>query len=156
MHEDHTTFNVTETFGFIERNDSTQQCLTVEVRHTPDTLAKNQFGLKWNAVKCNQQQTVLCEIRVETITYAWVPNWMAFVLIILTISSLLSLCVAAMCLTSRQPKKTRGKGSSEKSIYHADDLPPKYNDVIVNQGSTFEKYKNKGKEIIARIYVVKE
>ena len=93
MHKDHTTLNITETFGSIDRNYSTQQCLTVEVGHMSDSSARKQFGsfgLKWNAVKCNQQQTVLCEIRVETITYAWVPNWMAFVLIILTISSLLS------------------------------------------------------------------
>jgi hypothetical protein len=114
------------------------------------------LDLKWNAVRCNQQQTALCEIRVETVTYAWVPNWMAFVLIILTITSLFSLCVAAMCITSRQPKRSKDKGTNARNTYPENDLPPKYNDIIVTQGGSFEKYKNKGKELFAKIYLVRE
>ena len=112
------------------------------------------FTFAWNPVECNKpQQIVLCEIRVETVTYAWVPNWMAVVLIILTITSLFALCVGAMCITSTQ---TSRKSPLKSNSYHNNDLPPKYADVVVTNESTFSRYKNKGKELLAKIYIVKE
>ena len=146
---DYSTFNLTETFGTVERNDSTQQCLSVGVT----IKSEEGYNFKWKAVKCNQPQRVLCEVTLRTITYAWVPNWMALCLVVLTIGTLLSLCVAAMCLTSRPPKthEEKRKQSSEN------DLPPKYKDVVITDSrGTFDKYKNKGKEFFAKIYYVRE
>ena len=112
------------------------------------------FNFAWKPVECNKpQQTVLCEIRVETVTYAWVPDWMAVVLIILTITSLFALCVGAMCITSSQ---TSRQTTSKSNTYPNNDLPPKYTDVVVTNESTFNRYKNKGKELLAKIYIVKE
>ena len=88
-------------------------------------------------------------------TYGWIPNWMDLVLIILTITSLLALCVGAMCITSSQPSQ-RAKRASKTNSYPVNDLPPKYSDVIITNESTFDRYKNKGKELLAKIYIVKE
>ena len=150
---DHT---VQDFFDFVERNGSAQQCLTVSSLRQSKDNSTTLFDFTWNPVECNKaQQTILCEIRVETVTYAWVPNWMAIVLIILTITSLFALCVGAMCITSSQPSR-REKEATRANGHLPNDLPPKYSDVVVINESTFDKYKNKGKELLAKIYIVRE
>ena len=147
-------FTVHESFDIFERNDSTKQCLVVEgiAKSKYDSGSKIEFA--WKPVECNKpQQQILCEIRVDTVTYAWIPNWMAVVLIILTITSLFVLCVGGMCITSSQPSR---KVSSKQNCDPINDLPPKYSDVIITQESAFNKYKNKGRELLAKIYIVKE
>ena len=147
-------YTVQESFDIFERNDSTKQCLVVEGTTKPNYDSRTKFEYTWKQVECNKpQQTILCEIRVDTVTYAWIPNWMAVVLIILTITSLFVLCVGGMCITSGQPSR---KASSKQNCGPMNDLPPKYSDVIVTQESSFNKYKNKGRELLAKIYIVKE
>ena len=111
----------------------------------------------------DQKIDVLCEIRVETVTYAWVPNWLTITLLILTIVLLVTCCMAAMSYKQHQPRAYRGNANSTTGVTHgpANDLPPKYSEVTgigaTNQDQgTFEKYKTKGKEILAKVYVVRD
>ena len=68
-------------------------------------------------------------------------------------ASLFVLCVGGMCITSSQPSR---KVSSKQNCDPINDLPPKYSDVIITQESAFNKYKNKGRELLAKIYIIKE
>lgn len=135
------------------------QCLTVKATKN---VEEGTIMYDWEAVDCVGPQTdVLCEIRIETVTYAWVPNWLSITLIILTIVLLVTCCMAAMSYKHYKPRAYRGSDQSPQGMaYPTDDAPPKYSDVtgtIPNQEQgKIDKYKNKGKELLAKIYVVKE
>ena len=126
------------------------------------TAAPTRWQLEWIPIDCiGQNIDVLCEIRVETVTYAWVPNWLTITLLILTIVLLVTCCMAAMSYKQHQPRAYRGNGTAGVTHGPANDLPPKYSEVTgigaTNQDQgTFEKYKTKGKDILAKIYVVRD
>lgn len=142
-----------------------KQCLTVTRHYQSDNNATTppipHYG--WKAVNCvgNGYVDVLCEIRVETVTYAWIPNWLTITLVILTIVLLVTCCMAALSYKQYTPRPYRGSQQSPQvAAYPVDDAPPKYSEVTgvatnEDQGK-FDKYKNKGKEILAKIYVVKD
>ena len=69
--------------------------------------------------------------------------------------------MAAMSYKQHQPRAYRGNGTNGVTHGPANDLPPKYSEVTgigaTNQDQgTFEKYKTKGKDILAKIYVVRD
>ena len=129
----------------------------------------DDFQLTWTAVECNGQNDVLCEIRVETVTYyAWFyTNWLSVILMILTIILLVSLCVTALSYrSSRQTVyRSQGRRPTPNGTVHTtlpyNDAPPKYADVTGATANSAEegrldRYKNKGKELLAKVYVVKQ
>merc|ERR1712141_633752 len=166
----YTQINIANVFEGIP-NANTNQCLAL--RGVPDYIedetttaeapyqtatAPITWQLEWKPIDCvDQRIDVLCEIRVETVTYAWVPNWLTITLLILTIVLLVTCCMAAMSYKQHQPRAYRGNGTAGVTQGPANDLPPKYSEVtgIQDQG-TFEKYKTKGKNILAKIYVVRD
>ena len=176
---DYTQINITEVFEPIPNPDN-KQCLAL--RGVPDDVedetttsgtdvitrpyqtatAPISWQLEWIPIDCvGQKLDVLCEIRVETVTYAWVPNWLTITLLILTIVLLVTCCMAAMSYKQHQPRAYRGNGTAGVTHGPANDLPPKYSEVTgigaTNQDQgTFEKYKTKGKDILAKIYVVRD
>ena len=82
-------------------------------------------------------------------------------MIILTIVLLVTCCMAAMSYKHYNTRAYRGRDQSPQGMnYPRDDAPPKYSDVTgtsTNQEQgRLDKYKNKGKELLAKIYVVKE
>jgi len=107
----------------------------------------------------------ICEVRVVTVTYlTWFyTNWMAFLLVILTVLLLTGLCVTVF------KHKSGRTHYANRRVYRADarstadmgphrdlpayDEPPTYSDVtgIVTQETKMDKYKNKGKEILAKV-----
>jgi len=146
-------------------NEEDGQCLALTGTFKPDS--NNAYD--WNAVPClNQNMTSLCEIRVQTVTYAWVPNWLSITLIILTIILLVTCCMAALSYTKYKPttnRAYRANGNTNQNNttnnYHANDLPPKYSDVTgistsESQQKALDRYKNKGREMLAKIYVVRD
>ena len=140
-----------------------EQCLTVSRILYPDYSDEtDKYVYNWMTINCvNEPVDVLCEIRIETVTYAWVPNWLTITLLILTIVLLVTCCMAALSYKHYTPRPYRGSQQSPQvAAYPVDDAPPKYSDVTgvvttEDQGK-FDKYKNKGKEILAKIYVVKD
>jgi len=146
-----------------------KQCLRVKATFINKTEnLDEQYTYEWAAVPCMEPMDSLCEIRVQTVTYAWVPNWLSITLIILTIILMVTCCMAALSYTKYKPNTTRAyraNGSSNQNTtnnnYPANDLPPKYSDVtgisvVESQQSALDKYKNKGKEMLAKIYVVRD
>ena len=160
---DYTELNVNKiveemTGAGIPNNNEDKQCLAVRGIRFNDT-----FTYEWYPVKCVDHSNsieVLCEIRIETITYAWIPNWLTVILLILTLVLLVTCCVAAMSYKQHRPRTYRGRDqqSPQGASYPTDDLPPKYSDVtgLTTEQGKFDKYKNKGKEILAKIYVVND
>ena len=146
-----------------------EQCLTVGGKVSSYDVDDNDdiinviFTYEWKAVKCMNEIPikVLCEIRIETITYAWIPNWLTITLLILTLVLLVTCCIAAMNYKQYRPRAYRGREQTTQNgmMYPANDEPPKYSDVTGTSVNTeqgkFDKYKTKGKEILAKIYVVK-
>ena len=139
------------------------QCLTVTRNWQEDNTHRvEDLVYSWRAVNCvNERVDVLCEIRIETVTYAWVPNWLTITLLILTIVLLVTCCMAALSYKNYTPRPYRGSQQSPQvAAYPVDDAPPKYSDVTrvvtTEEQGKFDKYKNKGKEILAKIYVVKD
>jgi len=151
----------------IENDDRTDlQCLAV-TGVINDGYNKTSIEPRWEAVSClNNPMGSLCEIRVKTVTYFWVPNWLSITLIILTIILLVTCCMAALSYTKYKPTTTRayranGQSNTTANNYPANDAPPKYSDVTGistsdSQQKAFDKYKNKGKELLAKIYVVRD
>ena len=155
------------------KNEEDGQCLALIGSFKP-TLnssedSQNEYIYEWKAVSClNNNMESLCEIRVQTVTYAWVPNWLSITLIILTIILLVTCCMAALSYTKYKPttnRAYRANGNSNQnattSNYHANDLPPKYSDVTgistsESQQKALDRYKNKGREMLAKIYVVRD
>lgn len=156
--------------GNIENeNEDEKQCLAVtgSFIHDDEDYGQQSLSPKWEAVPClSNQIDSLCEIRVKTVTYFWVPNWLSITLIILTIILLVTCCMAALSYTKYKPTAPRayranGQSNATTNNYPANDAPPKYSDVTgistsETQQKAFDKYKNKGKELLAKIYVVRE
>merc|ERR1711962_247328 len=120
-----------------------------------------------------EQSLMICEVRAQTVTYlAWFySNWLAFLLILMTFLLLTTLCLsvfkykggrsvysnrrvyrAEACTTAQPVQPTRD------DLPYGDD-PPTYSDVtgIVTetQQTKMDKYKNKGKEILAKVTLYK-
>merc|ERR1712018_494426 len=156
----YTQVDITKVFGEIS-NEEDKQCLALR-GDIDQYIAPSPWKLEWIPMDCvDQKIDVLCEIRVETVTYAWVPNWLTITLLILTIVLLVTCCMAAMSYKQHQPRAYRGNGTTGVMHGPANDLPPKYSEVTgigaTNQDQgTFEKYKSKGKEILAKVYVVRD
>ena len=146
------------------------QCLAVTGSgfiHGDEDYGQQTLNLTWEAVPClNNPIDSLCEIRVKTVTYFWVPNWLSITLIILTIVLLVTCCMAALSYTKYKPTTPRayranGQSNPATNNYPANDAPPKYSDVTgistsESQQKAFDKYKNKGKDLLAKIYVVRD
>jgi len=144
------------------------QCLAMTGRYD-ETHDLPRYSHDLAPVAClNIPMDSLCEIRVQTVTYAWVPNWLSITLIILTIVLLVTCCMAALSYTKYKPTTARAYRSNGQmnqnaatSHYPVNDAPPKYSDVTgvsvtESQQKAFDKYKNKGKEMLAKIYVVRD
>merc|ERR1711872_245053 len=141
------------------------QCLALIGSLVPDL----DITYVWSAESClNLNMDSLCEIRVQTVTYAWVPNWLSITLIILTIILLVTCCMAALSYSKYKPttnRAYRANGNTNQNNttnnYPANDLPPKYSDVTgistsESQQKALDRYKNKGREMLAKIYVVRD
>ena len=150
-------------FDEINKGNEKQQCLTV----TKTKIDSGDFIFEGNAVKCNDNQVALCEMRVEITYYVWFySNWLTILLMILLLILLVSLCVSALSYTQHRQRIYRGRTQTQQGININDtgaspynDQPPKYSDVTginrnVEEGK-FDRYKNKGKELLAKVYLVK-
>lgn len=118
-----------------------------------------------------EESLMICEVRAQTVTYlAWFySNWLAFLLILMTF-----LLLTALCLSVFKYKGGRSAYANRR-VYRADarttaqeqtrdlpygDDPPTYSDVTgivteTTQQTKMDKYKNKGKEILAKVTLYK-
>jgi len=124
------------------------------------------------------QSVMICEVRVETVTYlAWFgANWLAFLLVLMTFLLLTALCLSlfkykggrsayanrrvyradARTTTTSAPHP---QGDPQRDLPYGDD-PPTYSDVTgivteTTQQTKMDKYRNKGKEILAKVTLYK-
>jgi len=168
----------TDIYNFTNTGDD-KQCLvaSVEVLEGSEFHMSDQ-ALTFYPVECNKRSDLLtnynnqplmvCEVRAVTVTYlAWFySNWMTFLLVLMT-----TMLMVALCLSVFKYKGGRSLYANRR-VYRADarttqrtedlpygDNPPTYSDVtgIVDetQQSKMDKYKNKGKEILAKVTLYK-
>ena len=129
------------------------------------TIESGDLVFEWNAVKCNDNQMALCEMRVEITYYVWFySNWLTILLMILLLILLISLCVSALSYTQHRQRIYRGRTQTQQGVNvnnnrPYNDEPPKYSDVTQTnrnmEEGKFDRYKNKGKELLAKVYLVK-
>jgi len=141
-------FNVTAT-----KDAAKEQCL--QSKFDPLTLV---------SVECNQPMTAMCEVRVQTVTYlAWFySNWLSFLLVIMTVLLMSALCISVFKYKSgnrvyRSRSASRANRVSVSNLPY-NDAPPTYNDVTGaarQPQSAMDKYKNKGKDILAKVTLYK-
>ena len=85
---------------------------------------------------------------------------------ILLLILLISLCVSALSYTQHRQRIYRGRIQTQQGVnasnarpYPYNDEPPKYSDVTETnrnmEEGKFDRYKNKGKELLAKVYLVK-
>jgi len=165
--------NQTEVTFNITGKDNKKQCLTFG--HVNATSDPSEMTFK--AVECNQPIRAMCEARVQTVTYlAWFySNWLSFLLVLLTILLLSALCISVFRYSSGRRMYRHGGGRrggcgqnrqarvSVSSLPYI-DAPPTYNDVTgggntataaATPETTMGKYKNKGKDILAKVTLYK-
>lgn len=141
-------------FNITARNDK-EQCLGVA----------SSFSLTFKPIECNQPRLAMCEVRVQTVTYlAWFySNWLSFLLVMLTILLMSAICISVF-KHSAGKRVYRGRRDQNRtarvsvSSLPYNDAPPTYNDVTAGGNSattspetTMGKYKNKGKDILAKV-----
>ena len=83
---------------------------------------------------------------------------------ILLLILLISLCVSALSYTQHRQRIYRGRTQTQQGVNvnnnrPYNDEPPKYSDVTQTnrnmEEGKFDRYKNKGKELLAKVYLVK-
>jgi len=146
------TFKITPT-----ANATKEQCLSLFVS------GNSIFELK--PIRCNSgPMKAMCEARVQTVTYfAWFyTNWLSFLLVLMTFLLMSALCLSVFKYKSGNrvyrstPTATRrvtvvGNAPPPSHLPY-NDAPPTYNDVTGTKAETkMDKYKNKGKDILAKV-----
>jgi len=163
---------VPHTYHIVSSNDAQkEQCLVLS-SYTGDDMAAAEF----RSVECNvRSEGALCEVRVQTVTYlAWFySNWLSFLLVLMTILLMSALCISVFKYKSgRRVYRNRRAGTggpntrataavttvhgnaAPPSHLPYNDAPPTYNDVT-GTGNKMDKYKNKGKDILAKVTLYK-
>ena len=129
------TFNVTS----IEEDDE-GSCLAFDIE-------ANVF----QTVSCIEQSTLVCELRVETVTYfAWfVANWFSVLLVFLVVVLLISLCISTSMYRKRLHSPGRVYRPAASPVF--EDKPPSYNRAT---GQNYaHRYLNKGREFWAKVTI---
>merc|ERR1712142_61473 len=152
-------FNVTAT-----ADKTKEQCLALVA-----PTGNSSEPIKFRSVECNQPDMgAICEVRVQTVTYlAWFySNWLSFLLVLMTVLLLSALCISVFKYNSGR-RVYRSRSSSRQQRVSVSNLPymdapPTYNDVTgrgptrpSSQQTAMDKYKNKGKEILAKVTLYK-
>jgi hypothetical protein len=128
------------------------QCLTLDI------TSSATGDVKLATTQCGAKNAFACEARVVTVTYAgwFMANWFSFLLVFFIFLLLLGLCTS--CTTSAHIRAVRRMHSNTQSHRPSQmDLPPSYETTCTNQANdatgTLEKYKQKGKELVAKVVV---
>jgi len=134
------------------KNSTREQCLKL-TKFDPITFV---------SVECNQPMMAMCEVRVQTVTYlAWFySNWLSFLLVLMTVLLMSALCISVFKYKSgRRVYRSRSNSRPHRvSVTNLpyNDAPPTYNDVTgTRPQTTMDKYKNKGKEVLAKVTLYK-
>merc|ERR1712204_129337 len=87
---------------------------------------------------CLEEQSFICELRVETVTYfAWfVANWFSLLLVFLVVVLLISLCITTSMFRQRHRESGRVYRASAGPIL--EDKPPSYGKAT---GTDSNRYK---------------
>lgn len=161
---------VPKTYQIKSSNDADkEQCLVLSSSNGAATA-------EFRSVECNgKSEGALCEVRVQTVTYlAWFySNWLSFLLVLMTVLLMSALCISVFKYKSgRRVYRNRGRSAAAAAAsvttVHGNaappshlpynDAPPTYNDVTgakTNTDNKMDKYKNKGKDILAKVTLYK-
>jgi len=177
------TLNTTE-YG-IDDGNASNQCLAFNIQSANNgtDFSMTETLKTFNPVGCIKrgdltprllggrihQSLMVCEVRAQTVTYlAWFySNWLAFLLILMTFLLLTALCLSVFkykgprtAYANRRVYRAEARATQEptRDLPYGDE-PPTYSDVtgIVTetQQTKMDKYKNKGKEILAKVTLYK-
>jgi hypothetical protein len=116
----------------------------------------------------------VCEARVQTVTYyTWfAANWVDFLLGFLLVVLFVALCVAVCSFAGsgdsngRRAHQRRPRTTDAHVRHAVVDLPPSYDSsvgvhtvsghsVAPASASRYDYYRNKGKELLAKVYIYK-
>jgi len=151
--------NQTEVGFNITAANVTEQCLAADLWDVAMDVHR------FKPVKCNQPIRAMCEVRVQTVTYiAWFySNWLSFLLVMMTVLLMSAICISVFKYNAAGRRVYRGRNGGNQnrtarvsvSSLPYNDAPPTYNDVTGTTGNaettTMGKYKNKGKDILAKV-----
>jgi len=119
-----------------------------EVELSGSCLSLNDGSME--STNCLEEQSFICELRVETVTYfAWfVANWFSLLLVFLVVVLLISLCVTTSMFRQRHRESGRVYRASAGPIL--EDKPPSYGKATGTDGN---RYLNRGREFLAKVTI---
>lgn len=129
----------------LEDIEPTFNCLGLAIQTDSD----NETSLV--PINCLKKHQFICESRVQTVTYyTWfLSNWFTFLLGFLLIVLVLTLCISVSMYSKKNPNPRVYRRQAMPG-----DLPPTYQETV-NPANRLDHYRNKGRELLARVYVTR-